>query len=567
MAARTPSSYSSDPRLNAPVRRHLRALGLESAEAYLAWCRQHGFSPRLNKTLPQRQQELHAAKKLAAERAARTALQEHLDALGLKTGEDYQVWCRQHGFGEGLHKSRAQRHQEVRCVERLKQEAGLLAARHPKRQRRETVEQIARGEIPEQELTSPAFHAVHRLFQEIGDRKPVRDAFLALLLQTEKHADFFHVKPVVPRFGPQSGNTFLDALCVLAHWHARWMRPLETWKPARYNARRQFGSLLRHLLAAYDVPACMDTAWFRGHGPEARQQQGWFLHVGIGQNIRKADIPLPYTKRMAHAFLNAPPHLTVEMALRWAQVVGLGGDAHLAEAVVATRLGEQFEHEPFWVSVLHFFLNNPLLDTAYAGPIVDYVHHRRYTPQERVGPDGGVVYLDPPEPDFTMKGRTVASLLRRVEAWHRELARETRSLPGCWPASGIGGYTTVDEDAEAGALRCWTIEEILSSHDLQEEGKAMNHCVATYRHSCAHGQKSIWSMKVEYPASGVKRRVLTIEVINRTKYIRQVRGRGNSLPTRSISGRSQDGWAILQQWARQEGLAMPKEESRAMRRL
>ena len=116
-------------------------------------------------------------------------------------------------------------------------------------------------------------------------------------------------------------------------------------------------------------------------------------------------------------------------------------------------------------------------------------------------------------------------------------------------------------------MRSWTIEEILNGQDLAEEGKAMHHCVATYKSSCVNGHKSIWSMKIEYLSSKISRRVTTIELVNRTRYIRQARGRNNSRPTAAIGGRAQDGWDILQMWTAQEGLSLPSNRSKAMRRL
>lgn len=116
-------------------------------------------------------------------------------------------------------------------------------------------------------------------------------------------------------------------------------------------------------------------------------------------------------------------------------------------------------------------------------------------------------------------------------------------------------------------MRSGTIEEILNGQDLAEEGKAMHHCVATNMSSCVNGHKSIWSMKIEYLSSKISRRVMTIELVNRTRYIRQVRGRNNSRPTDAIGGRAQDGWDILQMWTAQEGLSLPSNRSKAMRRL
>jgi hypothetical protein len=73
---------------------------------------------------------------------------------------------------------------------------------------------------------------------------------------------------------------------------------------------------------------------------------------------------------MAHHFMLAPDHFTVEAALRFGQVRGLGGSEVLAGAVAATRLGRSFEHDEFWRSVLQFFVNEPTIDPIHIGPIL-----------------------------------------------------------------------------------------------------------------------------------------------------------------------------------------------------
>src|SRR5262245_43660290 len=82
------------------LRRHLRALGLENAEAYRAWCRQHGFRDSLQKSWQEWRQERLAAEKAAAAIAAEAEARSHIQALGRKDVSDYQAWCRRHGFGE-----------------------------------------------------------------------------------------------------------------------------------------------------------------------------------------------------------------------------------------------------------------------------------------------------------------------------------------------------------------------------------------------------------------------------------------------------------------------------------
>ena len=564
------TNLHSDPRLSAPMRRHIRSLRMDTLEAYMSWCRENGFNARLNKTLAQRRQELATARRTSDRHRKDADLKTHISALGLESIASYRAWCRENGVGEGLQKSKTQRHQEIRLVQRLRNRefAVRSTASQHKRRRRDTLKRIAAGKADERELTSPVLLRIHHLFHHALDDTAAREAFLSLLLHVEKPGRLLHLKPVVPGFGAQAENNFMDGLASLASWQDHWKRRVEDWRPESHNARRQFGALARHLLAGYDVPPSMDTAFFTGMDAASRTKQGWFVHVGSGNNIRKADIPLRFTKRMAHVFsVDAPAEYTVDAALRWAQVVGMGGDEVLAEAVCDSMLGEHFDDEAFWESVLHFFVNNPMLDVVHVGPIVDYVHHQRYVKQERRNPDGRVVLLDPPDPGFTMKGRTAESMLRRVDAWHRGLNRTQVRQPRQWESCGVNGFTWVDEDERAGEIRTWRIEEIRNSRDLAYEGKTMKHCVASYLTSCANSTRSIWSMKVEYLGAGTTRNVLTIELFNSKRYIRQVRGRSNSRPMDAHSGRAQEGWHVLSMWADREGLTLPGARSRAMRRV
>ncbi len=295
------------------------------------------------------------------------------------------------------------------------------------------------------------------------------------------------------------------------------------------------------------MPAFLDSVWFQGVSRAARARQRWFLHVGRGENIRRADLPLPYTKRMAHHFLHAPADYTAEAALRWGQVRALGGDARLVRAVVGTRLGTSFEHDAFWTSVLRFFIANPLLDRAHLGPIIDYVHHHKFTPQDVcVAP--GVVERRPPQPGLTMKGRSVAALLRQVEAWHRTLARQQQPRDE-WPASGIAPFEFVEGGAHSSGIRIWTVRELLSARALVAEGRAMRHCVASFARSCAGGRCSIWALEVETFQGRSK--LLTVEVNNAARLICQARGKCNTLPAPKHRG-------ILRRWAEQAGLQVAR---------
>ena len=78
----------------------------------------------------------------------------------------------------------------------------------------------------------------------------------------------------------------------------------------------------------------MDSAWFRGQSEEAERQQAWYKKLGSGVSPRSLDLPIPLTKRMVRHFLHAPKDSSVDTALRWGQVMGLGGEGRLAKAIL-----------------------------------------------------------------------------------------------------------------------------------------------------------------------------------------------------------------------------------------
>ena len=218
----------------------------------------------------------------------------------------------------------------------------------------------------------------------------------------------------------------------------------------------------------------------------------------------------------------------------------------MARAVIGTRLGQSFENEDFWSTAILFFANNPMLDPAHVGPIVDFIYDQKYVPQQIVLPGGGVEQRPPAQPNFSMKSRSIPKLLRQVDEWHEALARQvllpdeeaepdqaggkkSRVRPMSWGASSIGEFEQKQEDKPLGETLTWSIKELLSNHELGAEGGEMGHCVYTYAKSCRNGSTSIWSLGVE-DGKGHHHRILTIAVDPRTRAITQIRGRYNVLP-------------------------------------
>jgi hypothetical protein len=82
---------------------------------------------------------------------------------------------------------------------------------------------------------------------------------------------------------------------------------------------------------------------------------------------------------------------------------------------------------------------------------------------------------------------------------------------------------------EGADLRVYETTELICTEELQQERRAMRHCVASYWMRCSTGQAAIWSLTVE-DAAGRVERLMTLEVRNDERRIVQARGQSNRMP-------------------------------------
>ncbi|HEY3283138.1 MAG TPA: PcfJ domain-containing protein [Armatimonadota bacterium] len=555
-------------RPNSELAAHLAKLGLETEAQYREWCHQHGFAGATNKGWSGRRQERLALRRDLARAEEERVVEAHLEALGLPSADAYRAWCRALGLSEALNKGPDQRKRELRLRQSEGASEALGRARNSARSLAEVLALLT--EMPDDAETprNPLHALLADLMRRTGGEQ--RPGLIGLLLFAEAHSSLLSSAPALESFGEVPGNTYPDALAAIARCREQWLRPLQEWRPSSRSPRKQIASLLRHLLALYDVPPFLDSVWFQGDAESACRRQGWWIHVATGGNIRRTDIPLVLTSRMAHHFLLAPKGCTVDQALRWGQVLGMGGSESLARALIATRLGHCVDgQEVFWATVVRFFVNNPMLDPAQIGPIVDYLYAQRFAEREEVGEDGRLRTVPPPQPELSMKGRTPLALLRLVDDWHRELSREHRLPEQAWHSCGIAGFEREARVAPSGRPMVWTIHELLSTRELGDEGRAMSHCVRSYSPSCSRGATSIWSLQVYSPEIGTCKRVLTIAVRNASRTISEIRGKRNAFPSggtpdsRARASRAdqelmREGRRWIDVWADEVGLRVSK---------
>ena len=516
----------ADPLLNSRMKRHIKHLGLTNTDEYRKWCSSHNFKPSLVKNLDQIDRELKAKKTESQRDRINQDLRRHLRKMGFADISAYREWCRSQNLNDSLQKSPQQRKKEIETKRRADFNSSEGAISGSRGDLRQVIDGIEAGSIAEDHIANPALSRVYTFMHGDDGEDNRKRSFARLLRAAIPKADFLDLNPVIEHAGKTDGNTLVGALYAISGHADSWIRAPEAWQPTHKALRKRFSELVRHLFTLYPVPSFMESAWFTGVDTSALEQQRWYIHLGSGGNIRTAGLPMSYTKKMAHLFLQAPDSYTIIEALRYGQVLALGGAIDLVGHINTTPLGERLEHEEFWSTVIHFFVNNPMLDLDYVGPIIDYINHRKFEPEDGID-NGG-----PRDPGFSMKGRKPEPLLELVDEWHQLLAREQkkRSTSGQWASSDIPPYELLEEDKDSGHLLRWTIAEILTHKELMDEGRAMKHCVRSYESSCVKGMKSVWSLCREDTETKSKTRVLTIAVKNDVRKVVQARGKCNAMP-------------------------------------
>ncbi|MFI4852333.1 MAG: PcfJ domain-containing protein [Gimesia chilikensis] len=476
----------------------------------------------------------------STKQAADPELIAHLQCLGLKTLGEYRQWCVENGFRTSLRKRRFQRREELLYFRRQMAVNCLRQRKQEQRSILDKLDAVCSVDAEIRSIPNPTLRNILKLYVvqrgRINRSGIVRTSFLKLISQLYRHQS----KLLAEDEAMYEWNNYATALVSIATKARWWIRPVETWRPRGRNRRLQLASLLRHLFVKYQMPLFFDSVWLTYSSPNYEICRDWYLDVGLGRNIRHCQLPIPYTKKMAHYFMQGPRDLTIFQALRWGQIRGLGGDIHQARAILSTRLASGFSRDEFWTSVIHWLIHHSQLDRRQIRLLIDYFIFQRYgvSPEE---------YDDESAPvnEYCMKGRTVQSLIRDATEWYLDQENRKRTPEHVWEPSGLPEFDYRDEGPGDQSSKRWVIRELLNSYELDAEGNQMNHCVGSYADSCVGGECSIWSMQIELQ-QGFKK-AITIEVRKENNLISEVRGKANRLP----NPRERN---VLRRWAETAGL-------------
>lgn len=382
--------------------------------------------------------------------------------------------------------------------------------------------------------------AIHRGFAQLASDPLVCEKFDEMLNCARKRAPCLFEAPVIDGRHPS-----VDALVNLARFRGAHIRPANEWAGTLSSWRPAVSSLAHHLVCEYKVPVFLASSWY-ATDPDGDKKRGWFVAHSRGAAFRSLELPIVMTRKMEHIFLGSQDHLSIEHAIRKAELLALGAPAEIVKAVMSTRLATDLRHGNFWRTVWMFFIANAGdVDITQIGPMIDYfqaVRHDRIT----VETQDGMMEVGPPQPRFSMKGRTMQSILRLMRDWHKSVGGGIAARS--WARSPFEPllYEEPGRDTSEKPRR-WQMMELTDSAQLRREGAALHHCVASYSDRCCRGISSIWSLRLWRGEN--LRHVLTVEVDPRRRAVIQARGRAN----RAASGKS---LRLLQDWAVRERLQM-----------
>ena len=378
--------------------------------------------------------------------------------------------------------------------------------------------------------------AIHRAFTQLASDPSTFKKFQEILTCARKRAPRLFDAPVSD--GRHPG---VDAIVNLSRFRSAHIRPAIHWTGTSSSWRPAVSSLAYHLICEYRVPAFLAASWHAADAA-ADKKRGWFVAHSRGASFRSLDLPIVMTRKMEHIFLTSQDHLPIEQAIRRAELFALGAPVEFVKAIMSTPLAADLRHSEFWRTVWIFLVANAGdVDPMQIGPMIDYIQAVRH---DRV--QDGMMEFGSPQPAFSMKGRTVQSMLRLMREWHQSLGAGSVSVS--WVRSPLEPLLIEELSPDGSEVsRRWRMMELISSAQLRREGAALHHCVASYADRCYRGASSIWSLRF-WQAEKIHH-VLTVEVDSRRRAVIQARGRAN----RAASGRP---LRLLQDWAVRERLRM-----------
>lgn len=295
-------------------------------------------------------------------------------------------------------------------------------------------------------------------------------------------------------------------------YNTHFIRDPKNWKCRSYNPEVQDMELLRHLFCKYPVP----KFFFEAFAGTMFVKTEWFFAVAQGGSFRKyvKDI---FTSKEAHLFLQGPKGSGFNN-FWWAKAKARGIPDVLLD-VVLVKVGTACQAN----SRLDFIAKYvDQLDRNTLSELYDFWMN---------------------SPDLVYEGRTLASMIRLSNEWHRDIAiKKNHQVFASWDGLSIPDWERDDEQTD----RRWNVYQLRNSKELNREGTVQCHCVSGYHSQCSSGYTSIFTLH-SLDKIGTERKHVTIQVTNSNRCVVQVRGKFNRAADKSET-------RVVRSWASENGL-------------
>ncbi|GAB3511008.1 PcfJ domain-containing protein [Emticicia fontis] len=318
---------------------------------------------------------------------------------------------------------------------------------------------------------------------------------------------------------------FIEALTVVARHRSLWIRPLEKWKPKMKSEHQRFKELIAYLFAEYRFPTFLNYIFFN---PEDYFFIRDFIFLAQGGSIKAISSAIPLNQKMKVEFTRSLEGFRVFEAFRYAQVLGLGGDEMLAYHLAYSWLGRnEIRDEPLWETFIRILIAGGDFSHKKIGDLIDYVRFELNQNQA-----------------YSLKGRTLSSLIRQTDRWHEGLKKsQAVKAQSQWKPAFFQPFEII-EGKGVNEIQ-YKMVELSSDEELVAEGMKMRNCVASYTRYCVNGESSIVSLR-KYQCGFEVERLATVDVEVRNKRIVQAKARFN----RPISPKAT---TLLSEWAEKHG--------------
>jgi len=303
---------------------------------------------------------------------------------------------------------------------------------------------------------------------------------------------------------------------------------------SKYKTEKSFVYYVsRHLFSEYRIPGFMDQAWT---DPMQDLFQFWFVAIGRGMSVYKKCSKKYMTKKATHLFLTkGKKDLTIFENIWLARAMAEDINPTIAITLIKANPRMCLDlNDKFWLNIFTFFCKNPIRQGKKLSEVIDFLLEKQVI-----------------EPTFSLRGRTVSSLIQLSDQWHEDLARMKKNGIGKWIPMPISDWRKAYGREKR--KREYEVNQIITGKELSREGNVMHHCVYSYKRRCIAGEASIFSMRKTSFETGrnefVTRRCATIEV-DKNKRIVQARGYANRNLNRAEKN-------ALNEWAKERCLSVP----------